>query len=346
MAGGTMTTSRNFSNLTFSLYEKAHEMKMFVNYYKNETWDEGKMVPFGNIEFSPAANILNYGQGIFEGMKAYRSVKGNIVMFRPEENARRFARSCHKMAIPEVSVDKFMNAVRDVVLQNEEFIPPSDHGKYSMYLRPVCVGTEPLLGVRASKEYLFYIFASPVGPYFEKVGIVSLWVTDVHRASTHGTGDAKAVCNYAVTMPPKIDAKRRGFDEALYLDTVQDKFVEEAGAANFFVLLEDNTLATPRLGTILPGITRESIIRLAREVYGMKVEERDISIDEVCNHANECFLCGTGATITSVREISWKDKIYNVNKNYYLLAHKFYDKLIGIQLQEEEDPFKWVMVLK
>lgn len=341
-----MDISRNFSNLTFSLYEKADEMQMYVSYYKNGSWDEGKMVPFGNLQLSPASNILNYGQGIFEGMKAYRSIKDHAVMFRPEENAKRFSRSCHQMAIPEVTVEKFMNAVRDVVLQNAEFIPPSDHGKYSMYLRPVCIGTEPLLGVRASKEYLFYIFASPVGPYFEKVGIVSLWVTDVHRASTHGTGDAKAVCNYAVTMPPKIEAQKRGFDEALYLDTVHDKFVEEAGAANFFVLLDNNTLVTPRLGTILPGITRESIIRLAREVYGMKVEERDISIDEVCNYTKECFLCGTGATITSVREINWQDETYNVNKNDYLLAHKLYDKLIGIQLQEEEDLFDWVTVLK
>jgi len=341
-----MATTRNFSNLTFSLYPHAHEMKMYESYYRNNTWDAGKIVPFHNIELSPAANILNYGQGIFEGMKAYRSVKGHLVMFRPEENANRFANSCLKMAIPQVTAERFMNAVREIVLQNEEFIPPSEHGKYSMYLRPVCIATEPLLGVRAAKEYLFYIFASPVGPYFEKVGVVSLWVTDVHRAATHGTGDAKAACNYAVTMPPKIEAKKRGFDEALYLDTVHDKFVEEAGAANFFVLMEDDTLVTPRLGSILPGITRESIIHLAKEVYGMKVEERELGVEEVCKNAKECFLCGTGATITSVSEISWNDKTYNVNKNDFQLALKLYDKLIGIQLQEEEDPFNWVTVFK
>lgn len=340
-----MAVKRDFSNLTFSLYKNAHEMKMYESYYRNGAWDNGTTVPFHNLELSPAANILNYGQGIFEGMKAYRSVKGNIVMFRPEENAKRFVRSCRKMAMPEVPVDKFMDAVRQVVLQNEEFIPDSDDGKYSMYLRPVCIGTEPLLGVRASKEYLFYIFASPVGPYFDKVGIVSLWVTDVHRAAANGTGDAKAVCNYAVTMLPKIEAHQRGFDEALYLDTVHNKFVEEAGAANFFALMEDGTLATPNLGIILPGITRESIIRLAREVFAMKVVERELSIEEVCRSAKECFLCGTGATITSVREISWQDKTYNVNKNDYQLAHKLYDLLIGIQLEREKDPFGWVTKL-
>lgn len=340
-----MAAKRDFSNLTFSLYKNAHEMKMYESYYRGGAWDKGKTVPFHNLELSPAANILNYGQGIFEGMKAYRSVKGNIVMFRPEENAQRFARSCRKMAIPEVPVDKFMNAVRQVVLQNEEFIPDSDDGKYSMYLRPVCIGTEPLLGVRASKEYLFYIFASPVGPYFDKVGIVSLWVTEVHRAATNGTGDAKAVCNYPVTMGPKIEAQKKGFDEALYLDTLHNKFVEEAGAANFFALMEDGTLATPNLGIILPGITRESIIRLAREVLAMKVAERELSVEEVCTGAKECFLCGTGATITSVREISWQNKTYNVNKNDYQLAHKLYDLLIGIQLEREKDPFGWVTKL-
>ncbi|RMG27272.1 MAG: branched-chain amino acid aminotransferase [Methanobacteriota archaeon] len=340
-----MGVTRNFKNLTFSLYPEAHETRMYESYYRDGAWDEGAIVPFHNIELSPAANILNYGQGIFEGMKAYRSVKGKIVMFRPEKNARRFARSCLKLAIPEVPVEKFMDAVKRVVLENEEFIPESEDGKYSMYLRPVCIGTEPLLGVRASKEYLFYIFASPVGPYFDKVGVVRLIVTDVHRASPNGTGDAKAVCNYAVTMPPHEEAKKKGFDGVLFLDPIHNRYVEEAGAANFFALLSDDTLVTPPLGTILPGITRESIIHLAREMFGMKVEERDISIDEVCDNAKECFLCGTGATITSISTIGWQNKEWNVNKNDFQLAHRLYDTLIGIQLQKLEDPYGWVMEL-
>jgi hypothetical protein len=191
-----------FEHLTFSLYPDAHRMKMYESYYRDGAWDHGSIVPYHNIELSPAANILNYGQGIFEGIKAYYSVKGHIVLFRPDQNAKRFIRSALKLAMPPVTEEQFMNAVRDVVLANEFFIPESKDGKYTLYLRPVCVGTEPLLGVRAAKEYLFYIFASPVGPYFDRVGIVRLMTSDVHRAAPHGTGDAKAVSNYAVTMWP------------------------------------------------------------------------------------------------------------------------------------------------
>jgi branched-chain amino acid aminotransferase len=203
-----------------------------------------------------------------------------------------------------------------------------------------------LLGVRAAKEYLFYIFASPVGPYFDKVGIVKLVAKKVNRASPHGTGDAKAVCNYPVTMRPKQLAIAEGFNDVIYLDPIENKNIEEAGAANFFALMDDGSLVTPPLGTILPGITRDSVITLAREVYGMDVQERDLSVDEVVERAKECFVTGTAAIITSVSDIGWKDKIHNINRNNYQLAHKLYDKLIGIQLQKEEDPFNWVTVVE
>jgi branched-chain amino acid aminotransferase len=335
-----------FEHLKFSLYENAHDMKMFESYYKNGAWDGGKIVPYHNIELSPAANILNYGQGIFEGMKAYYSMKGKIVLFRPDENAKRFVRSAEKLAMPPITEEKFMNAVEEVVIANEYFIPESSNGKYTLYLRPVCIGTEPLLGVRASKEYMFFTFASPVGPYFDKVGVVSLMVSDVHRAAPHGTGEAKAVSNYAVTMGPKNEAVAKGYNDAIYLDPIHDQYVEEAGAANFFALMEDGSLITPPLGSILPGITRASIIKLAREIYQMDVIEKDLSIEEVCKNAKEVFLTGTAAVVTSVSGISWNGENYNVNKNDYQLAHKLYDKLTGIQLQKEEDPFGWVTELK
>jgi branched-chain amino acid aminotransferase len=335
-----------FEHLTFSLYPDAHRMKMYESYYRDGTWDQGSVVPYHNIELSPAANILNYGQGIFEGIKAYYSVKGHIVLFRPDQNAKRFIRSALKLAMPPVTEEQFMNAVRDVVLTNEFFIPESKDGKYTLYLRPVCVGTEPLLGVRAAKEYLFYIFASPVGPYFDRVGIVRLMTSDVHRAAPHGTGDAKAVSNYAVTMRPKSEAVASGYNDAIYLDPLHNKFVEEAGAANFFVLIDDNTLVTPPLGSILPGITRDSVVQLAREVYNMKVLEEDMSIEDVCRNAREVFLTGTAAIVTSVSEINWNGQNHNVNKNDYQLAHKLFDKLTGIQLQREKDSFGWVTELK
>ncbi|MFQ5583026.1 MAG: branched-chain amino acid aminotransferase [Calditrichia bacterium] len=337
-----MSDHFKFEHLKFSLYEKAHEMKMYESYYKNGSWDEGRIVQYHNIELPPAANILNYGQGIFEGLKAYLSVKGKIVMFRPDQNARRFVRSAEKLGMAPVTEEKFLNAVRDVVLANEYYVPKSSDGKYTLYLRPVYIGIEELLGVRASNEYLFYIFASPVGPYFDKVGVVRLLVSDVHRAAPHGTGDAKAVSNYAVTMKPKKEARAKGYDDAIYLDPVHNKYVEEAGAANFFVLLEDDTLVTPPIGSILPGITRESIIRLAKDVPGIKVEERDVSIEEVCKNGKEVFLTGTAAIVTSVSEIKWNGEDYNVNKNDYRLANQLYDKLTGIQLQKEEDIYGWV----
>ncbi|MCK4894091.1 MAG: branched-chain amino acid aminotransferase [Calditrichia bacterium] len=333
------------NQLTFSLYPYAHEMKMYESYYRDNKWDDGTVVDFHDIQLSPAANILNYGQGIFEGMKAYYSLKGHVVMFRPEENAKRFERSAHKLAIPGMTAAKFEQAVKDLVRANLDFIPKCDDGRCSMYLRPVCIGIEPLLGVRAAKEYLFYIFASPVGPYFDKVGIVKLTAKNINRASPYGTGDAKAVCNYPVTMRPKMEAIAEGFNDVIYLDPIHNKYIEEAGAANFFALMNDGSLITPPLGTILPGITRESVIRIATEIYKIKVIERDLSVEEVVTKAKECFVTGTAAIITSVSDIGWQKKVYSVNHNDYQLAIQFYEKLINIQLQKEDDPFDWVSVI-
>ncbi len=340
-----MPRSIDCNTLTFSLYPYAHEMKMYESYYRDRRWDDGATVDFHEIQLSPAANILNYGQGIFEGLKAYYSVKGQVVLFRPRDNAERFAQSAEKLAIPGMTAEKFMQAVTAVVKANLDFIPRSDDGRCSMYLRPVCIGTEPLLGVRAAREYLFYIFASPVGPYFDKVGIVKLLSRDINRASPHGTGDAKAVCNYPVTMRPKQEAIAQGYNDVIYLDPIKNQYIEEAGAANFFALMTDGSLVTPPLGTILPGITRDSVIQLAREVYKMKVVERDLSVDEVISDARECFVTGTAAIITSVSDIGWQGKIHNINRNNYQLANQLYDKLIGIQLQKEADPFHWVTLV-
>ena len=334
------------NKLSFSLYPHAQEMKIYESYYRNGKWDKGAIVKFHDIPLSPAANVLNYGQGIFEGMKAYYSVKGKVVLFRPEENARRFEKSAYKLAIPGMTADKFMEAVLGIVKANLDFIPQDDDGRCSLYLRPVCIGIEPLLGVRAAKEYLFYIFASPVGPYFDKVGIVKLLARDINRASPHGTGDAKAVCNYPVTMRPKQEAIAEGYNDVIYLDPIKNQYIEEAGAANFFALMDDGSLVTPPLGTILPGITRESIIVLAKKIYQMKVVERDLSVDEVIATAKECFITGTAAIITSVSDIGWKGKLHNINRNQYQLAHQLYEKLINIQLQKESDPFNWVKVVQ
>ena len=337
-----MAKVRDFNNLTFSLYKDAGDMKMYESDYRDGNWDAGRIVPFHNIELSPAANILNYGQGIFEGMKAYRTVKNKIVMFRPEENARRFLHSLEQMALPAMTSDKFLEAVFDTVKANHEFVPPSTDGKHSMYLRPLCIATEAMLGVKAGKECLFMVYASPVGPYYSGIGVVRLIVTATHRAASNGSGHAKAVSNYPVTMRPRQDAIDAGFDGALFLDTKHDRYVEEAGAANVFALMEDGTLVTPKLGSILPGITRASLLHLAANKFGMTVKEIDLDIEDFCKHTRECFLTGTGATITSVSEVSWQGEVYNINKNDFQLAHKLYKALIGIQLQQEEDPYGWI----
>jgi branched-chain amino acid aminotransferase len=337
-----MSNLFQYENLKFELWEKAELTKMYIRWYKNGQWEEGNITPFRNISLSPAANILNYGQGIFEGMKAYKSHKNRVVMFRPQENAKRFVKSAERFAIPDVNEEWFMNAVLETVRANKEYIPESHNGKYSLYLRPVCIGSEPLLGVRASNEYLFYIYAMPVGPYFDKVGVVRLVVMDVHRAAPKGTGYAKAVSNYAATMQPKKMAKKMGFDDVLYLDPKEDKYIEEAGAANFFALMDDGTLVTPSLGTILPGITRDSIITVAKEMFGIKVIEKNVAVEDVVHHAVECFVCGTAAVITSVSEIGYNNQVYNVNKNDFKLAHQLYEKIVSIQLEKEDDPFGWI----
>ncbi len=341
-----MARQINCDDLTFSLYPFASEMSMFESYYRNGKWDNGAIVNFHDIILSPAANILNYGQGIFEGLKAYYTTKGNIVLFRPDENAKRFEESAKKLAIPQLTSTKFLNALVDLVKANKEFIPVCDDGRCSLYIRPVCIGIEPLLGVRASVEYLFYIFASPVGPYFDKVGIIKLIAKEINRASPHGTGNAKAVCNYPVTMAPKQQAKTEGYDDVIYLDPIENQFIEEAGAANFFALMNDDTLITPPLGSILPGITRDSVIRLAKDIFKVKVMERNISVDEVANQAKECFITGTAAIITSVSNIGWQDKVYNVNRNNYQFAHQLYEKLINIQLERDSDPYHWIFLVK
>ena len=336
---------RDFGKLSFSLYSDIEQMSMFEAHYENGEWQKGSIIPYHHLELSPAANILNYGQGIFEGMKAYRSTKNpeNVLLFRPMENARRFRTSCQQMAIPEVLEEVFMDAVFDVVKANADFVPASDDGSHSLYLRPLCIATEPMLGVRAANQYTFLIYASPVGPYFSNVGIVRLAVTDAHRAAPHGTGAAKAVCNYAGSMRPGAEAKKAGYDGVLFLDAANNRYIEEAGAANVFVLMDDGRLLTPKLGSILPGITRDSIIQVARKQFGLEVVETDIDIKDVCEHGIEFFLTGTGAIITSVSEIAWRGTEYNLNKNDYQLAKRTYDLLIGMQLQRHPDPYGWIV---
>jgi len=333
----------DFYSLGFSFIETK---SMFVSDYKNGKWDEGKLIPFGNIEISPAACVLNYGQGIFEGMKALRAKSGEITLFKPNENGKRFNQSAKRMLMPEYDIDKFIEVIKNVVKANKDYIPPYDSGG-ALYIRPMLFGNGPMLGVASAKEFKLIIFTAPVGPYFpEGFKGIDLEISKKYtRAAPGGTGSTKTICNYAGTMLPAKEAKSRGFAQILYLDAVNLEFIEEVGAANFFGLI-NGRLATPRkTGTILEGITRESILELAVKKLGIKIEERDISYKELFDEScTEAFCSGTAAVITPIASVSLegKEKIFN-NKEPGEITTKLYEILTGIQRLEIEDEFGWIV---
>ncbi|MFQ6616522.1 MAG: branched-chain amino acid aminotransferase [Fidelibacterota bacterium] len=306
-----------------------------------EEWAPGELVPFGEIPISPAAGVLNYGQGVFEGTKAFRSVKDRVVLFRPGRNARRFKDSAERLCIPPVPEELFLEAVVSTVKDNEDFIPPLDKG--SLYIRPCIWGTGPVLGVKPAPAYTFVVYVSPVGPYF-KGGMTCLHLKVTrffHRAAPKGTGDAKAIGNYAASLYPLKLAKENGFDEVVYLNAANENWVEEVGSANLFIL-KDNVLKTPRLGgSILPGVTRDSVIEIARDMLGLEVHELDIPVDEVLK-ADEVFCTGTAAVITPIGEITTDQDNRVIGENVGRVTQELYDILTGIQTERRKDPYEWV----
>ncbi|MHA1383926.1 MAG: branched-chain amino acid aminotransferase [Candidatus Helarchaeota archaeon] len=315
---------------------------MFVSKWEESTgWDEGKLVPFGNIEISPAAGVLNYGQGLFEGLKALRTKENKIVLFRPIDNGIRLKNGCERLLIPPYKPEKFVEDVKKTVKANEDYVPP--YGKGALYIRPILIGTGPVLGVAPAPSYHFIIFVVPVGPYYkEGFNPIKLAITEFHRAAPRGTGGIKTLCNYAGSMLPAKKVKEKGYNQELYLDAANNKYIEEVGTANFFCVI-DNVLMTPKLtGSILPGNTRASIIEIARKKLNMKVEERYITVDEVLK-ASEVFCSGTAAVVTPIGSLFYKGKDYIFNDfKVGSITQKLYDLLTKIQLQEEEDIFGWV----
>ena len=333
----------DYDNLTFSFTETK---SMYVSKCKvNEKWEKGKLIPFNEFKISPAATILNYGQGLFEGMKAYKTDNDEIIMFRPEENAKRAANGCVRLSMPEISKDVFLDGVKSVVKDNVDYIPNTEKG--ALYVRPIIFGSGEGLGVAPSSDYIFMVYCSPVGPYF-KGGLtpIKLIVTnDYHRAPLKGTGGVKAVGNYVPGMLPSGLAKEKGYAEVVYLDAAEEKYIEEVGAANFFAIFE-NKLVTPELtGSILPGITRDSVLYLANEMLGMQVEERRISINEVLG-ADEIFCAGTAAIISPIGSINYNEKDYNFsNGEVGKITKELYDILTGIQFGKDEDKYGWITKL-
>ena len=309
-------------------------------------WSGGDLIPYGDITLSPFAGVLNYGQGVFEGVKAFRSAKGNVVLFRTDMNGKRMAFSTRRICMPEMDPDFFVKAVIKTVKDNIDFIPP--YGRGSLYVRPIVWGTSAILGVSPTPEYTFMVIVSPVGPYF-KGGIKPLNLkvnTNYHRAAPKGIGNAKAIGNYSASLFPLMEAKAEGFDENIYLDAKEEKFVEELGSANLF-LYKDGLLKTPALnGSILGGITRQSVCQVASDLLGITVEDTEITVDDLLS-ADEVFCTGTAVVVTPVGLITHKGETREISQNQMgPIAKKIRETLVGIQREEIEDPFGWVIPVK
>ena len=333
----------DFYNLGFGFIETNY---MFVSDYKNGKWDEGRLMPLGSIKISPAASVLNYGQGIFEGMKALRGKNFEITLFRPEENGKRLNISAERLLMPTYDTTKFIENVKKVVKANEEFIPPYDSGG-SLYVRPIMIGSGPVLGINPAEEYKFIIFTSPVGPYFpDGFRTIDLEITKKYtRASPGGTGSTKTCSNYAGTMKPAMEAKKNGYAQVIYLDAEKREYINEAGVANFCALINGKLTTPKRDGTILDGITLKSVLVLAEKKLDLQIEEREISYKELFKDScNEAFCTGTAAVITPIGLVSINNniKVFN-NKEPGEITTKLYDLLTGIQRLEIEDDFDWIM---
>lgn len=319
----------------------------YVSHFKDGKWDEGKLTEDNTLTISNGSTALHYGQQTFEGLKAYRTKDGSIQLFRPDENAKRMIKSCQKLLMAEFPVDRFVQACIDVVKANERFVPPYGSGA-SLYLRPFLIGVGDNVGVRPAPEYIFSIFVTPVGPYF-KGGLapVNFSISDYDRAAPFGTGAAKVGGNYAASLQPHEIAAKAGFADCIYLDPATHTKIEEVGAANFFGITKDDTFVTPLSPSILPSITKYSLLHVAKEYLGLKTEERDCLIDNI-DEFKEAGACGTAAVITPIGGIFYKDKlhVFHSEKEVGPVTRKLYETLCGIQLGEIEAPEGWIVKVK
>ncbi|MGY0230628.1 branched-chain amino acid aminotransferase [Longispora urticae] len=324
------------------------EHMVTVRYADSKGWYDARVEPFGPIPMSPATAVLHYAQEIFEGMKAYRSAGGGVTLFRPDANARRFRDSARRMAMPEIPEELFLGAVRELVTVDEKWIP--GQAESSLYLRPYMIASEVFLGVRPSAEYLFGVIACPVGAYFKGGPTpIKLWISEEYtRAAPGGTGAAKCGGNYATSLVAQAEAIREGCDQVVFLDTTERKYVDELGGMNIFFVYDDGTLVTPPLtGTILPGITRDSIIQLARDA-GHQVVERPYSVEEWRADAGngrlrEVFACGTAAVVTPVGTLRSAAGEFSVGDGTPgEVTLKLRAQLLDIQQGRAEDPHGWV----
>lgn len=335
----------DWSNLGFGYIETD---KRYVSNYKDGKWDDGALISDSNIVINECAGVLQYAQTVFEGLKAYTTEDGHIVTFRPDLNAERMMDSAKRLEMPVFPKERFVDAVTQTVKANAAWVPPFGSGA-TLYIRPYMFGSNSVIGVKPADEYQFRVFTTPVGPYF-KGGAkpIVIKISDFDRAAPHGTGHIKAGLNYAMSLHAIVTAHEEGYAENMYLDAATRTKVEETGGANFIFITKDHKVVTPKSSSILPSITRRSLLYVAKEYLGLETEEREVYLDEVKDFA-ECGLCGTAAVVSPVGKIvdhgteicfpSGMEEMGPVTK-------QLYDTLTGIQMGRIEAPEGWIHVIE
>ena len=336
-----MTVSLDWENLGFSYMKLPYR---YISYYRNGAWEKGELSEDSTLHISEPSPSLHYGQQAFEGLKAYRTKDGSIQLFRPDENAKRLQRTADRLLMPQVPTDMFVEACKAVVRANEEYVPPYGTGG-TLYLRPLLIGVGDIIGVKPAEEYIFTIFAMPVGNYF-KGGLVPtnfLIQDEYDRAAPHGTGAAKVGGNYAASLLPGKLAKSRNFSDVIYLDPATHTKIEEVGSANFFGITADNEFVTPLSPSILPSITKYSLLYLAEHRLGLTPIEGDVPIDHLDRFV-EAGACGTAAVISPIGGVQHGDDfhVFYSETEVGPITRKLYDELTGIQFGDIEAPEGWI----
>ena len=333
--GNTLGFGRHFTDHFF-----------LMDYAPERGWFDPRVEPYHKLSLDPATMVLHYGQQVFEGMKAYRGADGGVYLFRHRKNFERLNRSCRRLVIPELDIDVLEQGLRELIRVDQEWIPTSEG--CALYIRPTVIATDPVLGVRPSDTYLFYIIAGPVGAYYpEGFNPISIYVSDKYvRAVSGGIGEAKTAGNYAASLAAQQEARKKGYSQVLWLDAKERSFVEEVGTMNIFFRINDELITSPLTGSILPGVTRDSVIQIARS-WGVKVSERMLAVDEVFDAAQkgslkEVFGAGTAAVIAPVKKFHYKDRDIQVGDGRSgELSQRLYKYILDLQYGRIEDPFGW-----
>ena len=337
-----MSVNLDWENLGFSYMKLPYR---YLAYYKNGQWEKGELTEDATLHMSESSPCLHYGQQAFEGMKAYRTKDGSVQLFRPDQNAKRLQRTSDRLLMPQVPTDMFVDAVKQVVRANEEYVPPYGTGG-TLYIRPLLLGVGDIIGVKPADEYIFTVFAMPVGNYF-KGGLIptNFIVSDKYdRAAPYGTGAAKVGGNYAASLLPGQMAHEKKFSDVIYLDPATHTKIEEVGSANFFGITKDNEFVTPYSPSILPSITKYSLLYLAEHRLSLKAIEGDVPIDDLDRFA-EAGACGTAAVISPIGGIQHGDDfhVFYSETEVGPVTRKLYNELTGIQFGDVEAPEGWIV---